>query len=345
MGKIHIRNLYIHIGSHKTGSTYLQKFFYDNEILLSINGIVYPKAGCGGLFGQHDLVAGLKGDNKLFDDIVHSIGDEIHDNSDSLLLSSENFEYLTRPEIERLIGVFEFDNVKVIYFYRTWSPLLYSMWQEEIKHGSIVTYDNYALRHMAFPFSSKLLNYTIALQEYENVVGKENLSIGNYEISKRNNLLSVMLTQINAKITPDNTNRDFGLNASFDPFLVEIIRMMNVFAHNAGFNPSYKPKHYYINNARKGEIGESRHKKILEFMNNHKVQSLNFNNSYAFRLLINNFIDIYMNCFIDEVSCCDDLLDIDTNPLFTISQNYLCCENSVNTLFSAWNDIKHYCFE
>jgi hypothetical protein len=344
MNRIKMKNLYIHIGSHKTGSTYLQKVFHDNYILLSMNGILYPKAGCGGLFGHHDLYSGLKGDDELFFDTIRSIESEIKSGSfDSVLISSENFEYLTQSEIKRLVDVFSCDNVKILYFYRTWSSLLYAMWQEEIKHGSVVTFDTYALRHIAFPFSSTLLNYSIPLQNYEAVVGKESLFVANYEVAKSNNLLGVVLKQIDASLILQNDIQNSELNASFDPFLVEIIRMMNVFAQKNNLRPSYRPKHYYINHACKGEKGMFRHETILSHMHAHKVQSANFNDSHAFLLLLTNFINGYRDCFIDGIELPGDLVKIEVKPFFTISPNYLCSDAALDTLFSAWSDIRELC--
>jgi len=345
MNRIQIKNLYIHIGSHKTGSTHLQKFFYDNNILLSINRILYPKAGCGNLFGHHDLHSGLKGDDKLFHDIIRSIEGEVKGGFDSVLLSSENFEYLTQPEINRLISSFEFENIKIIYFYRTWAPLLYAMWQEGIKHGSVVTFDSYALRHIAFPFSSPLLNFSIPLQKYVDEVGKENLLVANYETAKSINLLAVMLKQINVDLVLTENMQNSELNASFDPFLVEIIRMMNVYAQKDNLRPTYKPKHYYINNACKGKKGMSRHEEIRGCMDKHKVQSASFNDSYAFRLLLTNFIEKFGDCFVDEIKTPDDLVKMNVKSLFTISPNYLCNAAVLDLLYSAWIDIKQFCVE
>ncbi|HVX35469.1 MAG TPA: hypothetical protein VHC71_04540, partial [Hyphomicrobium sp.] len=45
---------YIHIGAPKTGSTFLQRVFYDNRGELRTRGLLYPEANIRG-FGHHDI--------------------------------------------------------------------------------------------------------------------------------------------------------------------------------------------------------------------------------------------------------------------------------------------------
>lgn len=343
MNKIHIKNLYIHIGAHKTGSTFLQKYFFENQALLSRYNILYPMSGCASLFGHHDLYSGLKSDDGNFSHTVDGINNELCDNHDSLLLSSENFEYLTRIEIEKLINIFKFDRIKIIYFYRTWAPLLYAMWQEDVKHGSVTAFDGFALKHIAFPFGSTLLNYSIPLQNYEDVVGKSNLFVANYETATSTSLLDVMLHIIDAKLNFQNGVPNAEVNVSFDPFLVEAIRMMNVFAENENIKRSYKPKHYYINHACQGVAGVNRHALLISYMKDYKIMSHNYNKSFGFRLLISDFIDKYKCCFVDSIENYRDVSEINIKPYCTISHNYLSRSQVLDLLYSAWCDIRSFC--
>jgi hypothetical protein len=154
-----------------------------------------------------------------------------------------------------------------------------------------------------------------------------------------------MLKQINVDLVLQDNMQSSELNASFDPFLVEVIRMMNVYSKKDKCMPTYKPKHYYINHACKGKKGMSRHEEIIGFMDEHKVQSVRFNESYAFRLLLTDFISRFGDCFVDEIKIPGDLLRMDVKSFFSISPNYLCQASVADMLYSAWSDIKQFCVE
>ena len=54
-----MKTAYIHIGTHKTGSTSIQDFLFKNRTKLRDRGFLYPLSGISpkNLFGQHHLTA------------------------------------------------------------------------------------------------------------------------------------------------------------------------------------------------------------------------------------------------------------------------------------------------
>ena len=117
------KKIYIHIGLHKTGSTYIQRFiklnsqlFMSNNIYIPQNGLIPDKA----ITNHSNIVWSLTGDtrysptNGSFDDLI----EEIKVLDCDILISSEDIEYLfSLPEI---INHFETtliaNNYKIIYF-------------------------------------------------------------------------------------------------------------------------------------------------------------------------------------------------------------------------------------
>lgn len=97
------KKLYLHIGTHKTGTTALQVFLSKNDRRLQDTGFLFPKSGRIGTFsGQHNIAWELNGD-PCFDKALGNLAELSQEISSSgchnICLSSEDFEYLYRkPE-------------------------------------------------------------------------------------------------------------------------------------------------------------------------------------------------------------------------------------------------------
>ncbi len=98
--------LTIHLGTHKTGTTSLQKFCCNNVDALAKDGILFPLSGRSSkLHGHHNIAWQLIGDRR-FNPTAGTIGDLITELKSSelprALVSSEDFEYLSqRPGVLR----------------------------------------------------------------------------------------------------------------------------------------------------------------------------------------------------------------------------------------------------
>jgi hypothetical protein len=95
-----MKPVFLHIGTHKTGTTSLQTFLTSNEQCLERNGIFLPGSGRpwpGG--GHHNLAWELMGDGR-FDPRSGSWRDALGEirsrNPPAVCMSSEDFEYLQR---------------------------------------------------------------------------------------------------------------------------------------------------------------------------------------------------------------------------------------------------------
>ena len=101
-----VKNIYIHIGPHKTGTTTVQKGLWINRERLKENDYLCPKSGqpYPQSAGTHNLAWQL-GSNKKFsaesgtwDDLVKEIGKS--GQPDNVILSSEAFSNLSLKEIK-----------------------------------------------------------------------------------------------------------------------------------------------------------------------------------------------------------------------------------------------------
>src|SRR5215203_3005331 len=90
------RRCFLHIGTHKTGSTSLQVLLYAHPTVLQAHGCLYPKTGRSpdSPAGHHDIAWEISGDARhqraygTIDDLAVEIASVPHD----IILSSEDFE-------------------------------------------------------------------------------------------------------------------------------------------------------------------------------------------------------------------------------------------------------------
>ena len=89
-----MRKCFIHIGTHKTGTTSIQQLLSSSNSLLQNHGYFYPQSGRPDLPGQHNLAWEISGDRRFsphhgtIDDLLK----EVECRSDDVILSSEDFE-------------------------------------------------------------------------------------------------------------------------------------------------------------------------------------------------------------------------------------------------------------
>ena len=95
-----MREIYIHIGTHKTGTTSIQSFLGSNREVLEKGGLYVPRSGTlWPASGHHNIAWELRND-KRFDPGLGTVSDLIAELRDvkcrKAVLSSEDFEYLSQ---------------------------------------------------------------------------------------------------------------------------------------------------------------------------------------------------------------------------------------------------------
>jgi hypothetical protein len=174
------RELYIHIGTPKTGTTALQNFFYINQDTLKSYGISYPlnhvwymahhRLGWSFNIGrEYNHPAGLKGPDEEWSQVLNSRDDKI-------LISSEILSNCHKENIRSIRQYTSGYNVKVIVYLRRQDALISSVVNQLIKHESFTGIDKvYASR------ISGRRNYLKKVRFWADVFGKENIIVRPYE--------------------------------------------------------------------------------------------------------------------------------------------------------------------
>ncbi|HEX8234279.1 MAG TPA: hypothetical protein VF559_13145 [Caulobacteraceae bacterium] len=165
--------LLLHIGTHKTGTTALQRFLVDNQGALA--GLNHRYAAAGrpvGRYAQHNLAR--RGDEEGHEAPWGQLAEEMGERAGVVhLVSSEAF-WNVSPEVaarhSRQLG-----EVKVVAYVRRQDNFLESLYKHNIKLGASLSFEEF------FQKRKKIGDYLSVLEKWEALFGRENLVVRPYD--------------------------------------------------------------------------------------------------------------------------------------------------------------------
>ena len=180
--------LYLHIGYPKTGTSSLQNFCAQNEVLLRDSGLLYPSTGRIGAahYGfsfRLDLGSYQKSDElPSLDQLLSDLEQEIADTGVTrVLLSSESFVLADSPDDVR--DAFQNFNVKIVVYLRRHDRAFESAYAQSMKLGQAPPWDptieSYILHQMAagqVPY-----DYLTTLRHWAKTFGHDNIIVRPFE--------------------------------------------------------------------------------------------------------------------------------------------------------------------
>jgi hypothetical protein len=228
-----VPRIILHIGPHKTASTYIQTNLVTHRALLAAHGVAFPAAGMTeavqhchlGLF--HALHANdLDQANRILTEIL-AVEARV------VILSAEDFVRLPDPAIAHLatrIGAV----TEVLYYYRPFPTLLPSGLHENIRQGRMMHPVEALLPHLVRPVQSRTINQKLMLDRFAAAFGVDRISVALFDEAVRDDpfrhFLRVVLG-IEATVEPSAGLR----NASDGPIEAEILRQYNILSHAGGW--------------------------------------------------------------------------------------------------------------
>ncbi len=238
----------VHIGPHKTGTTYIQSRLAAARDYLRSAGVVYPATWRA----SHTVHSHLR----LFERIRHRQLDELRrefveqalDDDALVLLSSEDLQYLDAQEIRILADLLATPNVTIAYYCRRWSELLPSCWQERVKHGSDQPLPEFLLLLTAHAHRSAMANYGIVLDRYLGVFGPGRVRVVSYSevidshLDLAEHFVATFLPPLSGGLPPAQEARP---NASLAATEIEMIRVLNALHRRRGGEPSSAIRGWY----------------------------------------------------------------------------------------------------
>jgi hypothetical protein len=246
----------IHVGPHKTGTTYLQLRFDAARERLRHHGVAYPIAWSSADTepSHRKLVVALREGRT---DQLRSEFDRIErDDPEYVLISAEGLNHLQEPALALLKTLTRGQPVTVIFYCRRWSDLLPSLWQEKIKHGYDETFPEFFSLNLNDPSASPIMNFALRLEIYSKLFGRDNLRLVSYSdlcddgIDLAGHFFDALIPQHRPLIDDLPDLPIARPNQSLPPREVELIRALNAVSIRHGtMPPDSTLRSWYMANA------------------------------------------------------------------------------------------------
>jgi hypothetical protein len=224
----------VHIGYHKTGTTYLQKKIFPN-----LTGLAYYS------IDREDILAGLSRSSTLDLDI-ESLMEKVNSikQKRKVLYSNEGLTGplfcttgINKKEIADNLKIIGVD--KIIITVRNQVDLIESIYKQYIQEGGVSKFENF-INDSRFSFKINHLNFSTLIKYYSDLFGKENvLILTNEELrTKEQQTVRKLESFTNSKyedngraLNPRQSNR------SISSASLKLLRMTNHFTRSP-FRPS-----------------------------------------------------------------------------------------------------------
>lgn len=135
-----MKPVYLHIGTHNTGTTSIQKFLAQADGILAEQGILYPETGrpdttWSDQYGQHELYWSIVGKRGIGDETVW---DEFHQEKNehsgqSVVISTEGFWACTAEQIRRIISHLAPHPIHIVVYLRPPMQFLQSSYTQRVE--------------------------------------------------------------------------------------------------------------------------------------------------------------------------------------------------------------------
>jgi hypothetical protein len=168
----------IHVGPHKTGTSYLQEAFAQLRPRLAEHGVHYPSLW--GRSAHHGLLELLRdGPAARLEQQFAALRAADHK---VVLISVEGLTTLPVPAVEYLRTLIGQENpVRIVFYARSWADRLPSHWKQATREGATQSLPEYLYQRIVQPAGSLLVNFGTGLRTYTGVFGAAALSVVAYD--------------------------------------------------------------------------------------------------------------------------------------------------------------------
>ncbi|WP_020181458.1 hypothetical protein [Methylopila sp. M107] len=153
--------LVLHVGPHKTATTYLQSNFKQQRAELRRKGWLYPVIGVRTALAHHEVVEHAEEvaarDGPVFASLTAAARRAQRDGLD-VLLSAEGFRTWKPKQVRALNDIFGSGPLRIVYVLRDPMTVIRSMWAQSIKLGGADALPDYLALHLRRGERSRLLN-------------------------------------------------------------------------------------------------------------------------------------------------------------------------------------------
>lgn len=285
---VKMTTVYLHIGTHKTGTSSIQKFLFDNQNALKELGFLYPLTGRDGkidsdgkceINGNYQLALELLKDDKRaryrnwlqhhkhvkgsWKKLVSEIDESRLKN---VIVTSEDLSFLKPEQMSAIADYLSGYEVKIIVYLRNQYAYLKSLYAQDIKTGceskSFKTYLE-KMKYLGF--------YDERIEPWANIFKKDSLIVKSYDAAK-NNLIQDFLRSINCVKGENNwLSKTKTANVSPSIKFVKTLRWLNVIAKDLLGLSEEECRRLYLNKILYGEGKLSAFNKVVARIPNFMV--------------------------------------------------------------------------
>ncbi|AJE44726.1 hypothetical protein [Celeribacter indicus] len=189
-------HLLLHIGAHKTGTTYVQRTLFRNRARLAEAGVFYPDLGPNP--AHHVLTAKWIPDPAFarclagaggIDALWHRVVTGYADREGTLILSGEPFSRLAPARVdfaELAEMVRPFASVRLVYVVRDQVGLIQSVWQQVVKSGRMPNLANFVDHAIAEGLASGVpVDHGLVLDQVTRGFAPERITFLDYRSARR----------------------------------------------------------------------------------------------------------------------------------------------------------------
>jgi len=167
----------LHVGPHKTATTWLQRNFHHNAAALEKAGWLYPQTGERVAVAHHDLSDNQKevldeGSRKVAQ--IRKIAERADEKKLNVLLSSEGFSKWNPKTLAKLREIIAPHELKIVYTLRDPVSLVYSIWAQKVKTGGPKSFPEHYEEQVRKGGKSRSLD---PLSDIEKFAGVENSTL------------------------------------------------------------------------------------------------------------------------------------------------------------------------
>ncbi len=273
--------LYLHIGMPKTGTSYLQNFFRENNKILEKQGFIYPDfknkfKGIGQARNGHFLIYEGERNEEIYNTAIKHL-EQLSQKCNQFILSEEglfnNNKRIARfVEDMKKLGI----EVRIIVYLRRQDLYLQSKWAQNVKETMKSDFSKFAKKQI------EGLDYYEKLCFLSEIVGKENIIVRVYEkqqfIGKNKDLLSDFLETVHIGWDEEFKVLEKAKNPSLTGIYLETKRKLNSYPEFATKQNFIVPYLYEIAE-KKNEVSSYSENKFfsyeqqMEFLEKYKISN------------------------------------------------------------------------
>lgn len=305
-----MKRLILHIGPHKTGSTYLQGELLKQRSALANSGILYPDCMLE-MWGHTGLANAIK-----INDVTsyRTELDAINSYNGDVIISSENFFNMNAEQIEALAALFKAEEVILVAFFRQPTIRLVSLWHEFVKSGMPKSYSEFVIPHITRPVRSFELNILGKINIFKKAFRNPDVRIVDYEkaVAEKSTIKSFFKSVGFGENIPIQENwNEVNKRVNFKD--IEVLRCLNVLASDRNSLSGHKLRMSYFSNRKMFSEVLSDH--IFPIMSKH-MEPISVGVTYTDKILL-DLIDRQFPEAIDRTRAAE------TEVVFIAQSNWL----------------------